>query len=110
MRTAPNVIPRNRCLRKRIVKIITGTRNRVAPAATAGQSLPPTPIMVGMNGGAVCAVPDVSSTANAYSFQAVMKQKGKGNSIRYFVNTTFNYPTMAEAYRIAALNGINRLS
>ncbi|MGK3373463.1 hypothetical protein, partial [Citrobacter youngae] len=22
---------------------------------------------------------------------------------------TFNYPTMAEAYRVAALNGLNRL-
>ena len=27
----------------------------------------------------------------------------------YFANTTFNYPTMAEAYRVAALNGLNRL-
>jgi NAD(P) transhydrogenase len=27
----------------------------------------------------------------------------------YFVNTTFNYPTMAEAYRVSALNGLNRL-
>ncbi len=41
--------------------------------------------------------------------QAIMEQKGEGNSIRYFVDTTFNYPTMAEAYRIAALNGLNRL-
>ena len=32
-----------------------------------------------------------------------------GTSMRYFVNTTFNYPTMAEAYRVAALNGLNRL-
>jgi len=24
-------------------------------------------------------------------------------------NTTFNYPTMAEAYRVAALNGLNRI-
>ena len=31
------------------------------------------------------------------------------NSIRYFINTTFNYPTMAEGYRIAAYNGLNRL-
>ena len=31
------------------------------------------------------------------------------NSLRYFTNTTFNYPTMAEAYRVAALNGLNRL-
>ena len=41
--------------------------------------------------------------------QAIMKQEGTGNTLRYFISTTFNYPTMAEAYRIAALNGINRL-
>ncbi|UXI01174.1 Si-specific NAD(P)(+) transhydrogenase [Photobacterium sp. TY1-4] len=41
--------------------------------------------------------------------QAIMEQKGEGNTIDYFANTTFNYPTMAEAYRVAALNGLNRL-
>lgn len=41
--------------------------------------------------------------------QAIMLQKGEGNTLKYFVNTTFNYPTMAEAYRVAALNGLNRL-
>ena len=41
--------------------------------------------------------------------QAIMSQKGEANSINYFVNTTFNYPTMAEAYRVAALDGLNRL-
>ncbi|MGC9421275.1 MULTISPECIES: Si-specific NAD(P)(+) transhydrogenase [Vibrio] len=41
--------------------------------------------------------------------QAIMEQKGTANTIEYFVNTTFNYPTMAEAYRVAALNGLNRL-
>ena len=41
--------------------------------------------------------------------QAIMAQKGKANSLLYFINTTFNYPTMAEAYRVAALNGYNRL-
>jgi len=41
--------------------------------------------------------------------QAIMNQKDAANSIQYFVNTTFNYPTMAEAYRIAALDGLNRL-
>ncbi|WP_147200301.1 Si-specific NAD(P)(+) transhydrogenase [Pantoea sp. MBD-2R] len=41
--------------------------------------------------------------------QAIMEQKNGGNTIEYFVNTTFNYPTMAEAYRVAALNGLNRL-
>ncbi|HET8816477.1 MAG TPA: Si-specific NAD(P)(+) transhydrogenase [Pseudidiomarina sp.] len=41
--------------------------------------------------------------------QAIMEQKGVGNTIEYFVNTTFNYPTMAEAYRVAALNGLNRV-
>lgn len=41
--------------------------------------------------------------------QAIMEQKGAANTIEYFTNTTFNYPTMAEAYRVAALNGLNRL-
>ncbi|MGF1642097.1 MAG: Si-specific NAD(P)(+) transhydrogenase [Thiotrichales bacterium] len=41
--------------------------------------------------------------------QAIMSQTGSANSIEYFAETTFNYPTMAEAYRIAALNGLNRL-
>ncbi|MGO1490024.1 Si-specific NAD(P)(+) transhydrogenase [Psychrobacter sp.] len=40
--------------------------------------------------------------------QAVMKCKSN-NTLEYFVNTTFNYPTMAEAYRVAALNGLNRI-
>lgn len=41
--------------------------------------------------------------------QAIMHQQNGGNTIRYFIETTFNYPTMAEAWRIAALNGLNRL-
>ncbi len=41
--------------------------------------------------------------------QAIMQQKNGGNTIEYFINTTFNYPTMAEAFRVAALNGLNRL-
>ncbi|MBL8851556.1 MAG: Si-specific NAD(P)(+) transhydrogenase [Planctomycetaceae bacterium] len=41
--------------------------------------------------------------------QAIMRQPPPNNTLRYFVNTTFNYPTMAEAYRVAALNGLNRL-
>ncbi|MBT5388871.1 MAG: Si-specific NAD(P)(+) transhydrogenase [Porticoccaceae bacterium] len=42
--------------------------------------------------------------------QAIMNQKGEANSIKYFLRTTFNYPTMAEAYRIASMNGLNRVS
>jgi len=41
--------------------------------------------------------------------QAVMAQEGDANTLNYFVNTTFNYPTMAEAYRVAAINGLNRV-
>jgi NAD(P) transhydrogenase len=41
--------------------------------------------------------------------QAIMAQEGEANTLMYFVNTTFNYPTMAEAYRVAALNGLNRV-
>ncbi len=39
--------------------------------------------------------------------QAVLSMKG---TIDYFVNTVFNYPTLAECYKTAALDGINRLS
>lgn len=42
--------------------------------------------------------------------QAIMAQKNGANTLRYFTETTFNYPTMAEAYRVAALNGLNRVS
>lgn len=41
--------------------------------------------------------------------QAVM-DRTSGNSLKYFMRTTFNYPTMAEAYRVAALNGFNRVN
>ena len=41
--------------------------------------------------------------------QAIMAQKNGGNNIQYFIEHTFNYPTMAEAYRVAALNGLNRI-
>jgi NAD(P) transhydrogenase len=42
--------------------------------------------------------------------QSIMLQNDGGNTIEYFVNTMFNYPTNAEAYRVAALNGINKLT
>ena len=32
-----------------------------------------------------------------------------GGRIEYFVNTVFNYPTLAECYKTAAFDGINRL-
>lgn len=38
--------------------------------------------------------------------QAVMAYKGQ---IEYFIDTVFNYPTLAECYKVAALDGINRL-
>ncbi len=38
--------------------------------------------------------------------QAVMSN---GGTIDYFINTVFNYPTLSDAYKVAALNGINRL-
>jgi NAD(P) transhydrogenase len=32
-----------------------------------------------------------------------------GATIEYFRDTVFNYPTLAEAYKVAALNGLNKL-
>lgn len=42
--------------------------------------------------------------------QAAMQLPPDGSQMDFFVNTTFNYPTMAEAYRVAALNGLNRIA
>jgi NAD(P) transhydrogenase len=39
--------------------------------------------------------------------QAVMSLNG---TVDYFINTVFNYPTLAECYKAAAFNGINRLA
>ena len=38
--------------------------------------------------------------------QAVLAHEG---TVDYFVDTVFNYPTLAECYKTAALDGINRL-
>lgn len=38
--------------------------------------------------------------------QAVM---ALGGTLDYFIHTVFNYPTLAECYKVAALNGRNRL-
>ena len=32
-----------------------------------------------------------------------------GGTIDYFIDTVFNYPTLAECYKVAAFDGINRL-
>ena len=32
-----------------------------------------------------------------------------GGTVDYFINSVFNYPTLAEAYKVAALNGLNKL-
>ena len=39
--------------------------------------------------------------------QAVLILKG---TIEYFINTVFNYPTLAECYKAAAFNGLNKLT
>jgi len=39
--------------------------------------------------------------------QAVMAFNGTAD---FFVNNVFNWPTLAEAYKVAALNGVNKLS
>ncbi len=38
--------------------------------------------------------------------QAVMAFQG---TVDYFIDTVFNYPTLAEAYKVAALDGLNRM-
>jgi NAD(P) transhydrogenase len=38
--------------------------------------------------------------------QAVMTLNG---TVDYFAETVFNYPTLAECYKVAAFNGLNKL-
>ncbi|HEY7119198.1 MAG TPA: Si-specific NAD(P)(+) transhydrogenase [Tepidisphaeraceae bacterium] len=38
--------------------------------------------------------------------QAVM---AFGGTVEFFINNVFNFPTLAEAYKVAALNGLNKL-
>jgi len=38
--------------------------------------------------------------------QAVM---ALGGTVRYFIDHVFNYPTLAECYKVAALDASNRL-
>ncbi len=46
------------------------------------------------------------STELIHIGQAVM---ALGATVYYFVDSAFNYPTLAECYRVAALNGLNKL-
>ncbi len=48
-----------------------------------------------------------SATEIIHIGQAVMALDG---TIEYFRDTVFNYPTMAECYKVAALDGLNKLS
>jgi hypothetical protein len=34
---------------------------------------------------------------------------GLCGTIEYFLDTMFNYPTFAEAYKVAALSGLNKI-
>jgi NAD(P) transhydrogenase len=33
-----------------------------------------------------------------------------GGTLDYFIETVFNYPTLAECYKTAAFNGLNKLA
>jgi NAD(P) transhydrogenase len=35
---------------------------------------------------------------------------GLGAGLDYFLSTVFNYPTLAECYKVAALNAANKMS
>ncbi|MEX2299290.1 MAG: Si-specific NAD(P)(+) transhydrogenase, partial [Bryobacterales bacterium] len=48
-----------------------------------------------------------SATELVHIGQAVIDH---GGTIDYFRDAVFNYPTLAEAYKVAALDGLNKLS
>ncbi len=53
-----------------------------------------------------CHIVGEGATELVHIGQAVMNLKG---TLDYFVESTFNYPTLAEAYKIAALDAWNRM-
>ncbi|HVU64246.1 MAG TPA: NAD(P)(+) transhydrogenase (Si-specific) [Phycisphaerales bacterium] len=65
-------------------------------------------LLIHQESGAVLGVHIIGSQATelVHIGQAVMAFKG---TVDYFVNTVFNYPTLAECYKIAAFNGRNKI-
>jgi NAD(P) transhydrogenase len=65
-------------------------------------------MLIHQESGAVLGVHIIGSQATEliHIGQAVMAFKG---TVEYFVNTVFNYPTLAECYKIAAFNGRNKI-
>ena len=49
----------------------------------------------------------VGATELVHIGQAVL---GLGGGLDYFLSTVFNYPTMAECYKVASLDAFNKLS
>ncbi len=47
-----------------------------------------------------------SATELVHIGQAVL---ALGGGLDYFLENVFNYPTLAECYKVAALNGLNKL-
>jgi NAD(P) transhydrogenase len=48
-----------------------------------------------------------SATELIHIGQAVLEL---GGGLQYFLRAVFNYPTLAECYKVAALNAFNKLS
>jgi NAD(P) transhydrogenase len=49
----------------------------------------------------------VGATELIHIGQAVMTL---GGDAEYFINNVFNFPTLAECYKVAAYNGLNKLN
>ncbi len=54
----------------------------------------------------------ISSTAKTFIDVSVQRSASRlclWGSVEYFRDMVFNYPTLAEAYKVAALDGLNKL-
>ena len=65
-------------------------------------------LLIHQNDGRILGVHAIGSGATEliHIGQAVMAFNG---TVDYFINNVFNFPTLAEAYKVAALNGLNKL-
>lgn len=65
-------------------------------------------LLIHQESGAILGVHAIGTNATEliHIGQAVMYFKG---GVDYFINTVFNYPTLAECYKLAAFNGLNKI-
>ena len=83
--------------------------SEVARAQLLGDALGMLKLLIHQETGEILGVHIIGTGATelVHIGQCAMALKGK---VDFFINNVFNFPTLAEAYKVAALNGANKLA